>query len=139
VKVVSGPHYSFLAAIYDSLYFPASWLITVTMGALLSKLRLSVAALRTLAATYEELARRAERVAGLPVDNPSRPYWTIPLSPIAKEGAHDQLPYQADVVIIGTGITGTSIARALLRTERPSPIKVVMLEARDVCSGATAR
>lgn len=53
------------------------------------------------------------------------------------------LPTEADVVIIGSGITGTSIARTLLQnrkstTPTPHPY-VVMIEARDICSGATGR
>lgn len=55
-------------------------------------------------------------------------------------------------MIIGSGITGTSFARAILdydyaacgtgndvREKREGPPRVVMLEARDACSGATAR
>jgi glycine/D-amino acid oxidase-like deaminating enzyme len=40
-------------------------------------------------------------------------------------------------VIIGSGISGASFARTLL--ERGSGLHVVMLEAQDVCSGATGR
>ncbi|PIG89370.1 FAD dependent oxidoreductase [Aspergillus arachidicola] len=56
-----------------------------------------------------------------------------------------ELPQEADVVIIGSGITGASIARTLLEEsdqlgnigkKRPA---VVMLEARDTCTGATGR
>jgi glycine/D-amino acid oxidase-like deaminating enzyme len=54
------------------------------------------------------------------------------------------LASSADVVIIGSGITGASIARTLLQnrvrsassTSHPA---VVILEARDICSGATGR
>ncbi|KAF7906646.1 hypothetical protein EAF00_000925 [Botryotinia globosa] len=54
----------------------------------------------------------------------------------------------ADYVIIGSGITGASVAQALLEdlaTASPSEVqssshaKVIMLEARDSCSGATGR
>ena len=44
---------------------------------------------------------------------------------------------EADVVIIGSGITGTSVAYNAL--SRESALNVVMLEAREVCSGATGR
>lgn len=43
-------------------------------------------------------------------------------------------------VIIGSGITGASIARTLLKTQTKSSSshpRVVMLEARSICSGAT--
>ncbi|ESZ99194.1 hypothetical protein SBOR_0401 [Sclerotinia borealis F-4128] len=58
------------------------------------------------------------------------------------------LPEFADHLIIGSGITGVSVAQALLEgLEKTSPSeihssphpKVVMLEARDSCSGATGR
>lgn len=56
----------------------------------------------------------------------------------------------ADTVIIGSGITGASVARALLQS-REKQVKVdcdsstssipaaVMLESRNICSGATGR
>ncbi|GMG04823.1 unnamed protein product [Aspergillus oryzae] len=56
-----------------------------------------------------------------------------------------ELPQEADVVIIGSGITGASIARTLLESSdqlghigKKTPA-VVMLEARDTCTGATGR
>jgi glycine/D-amino acid oxidase-like deaminating enzyme len=48
------------------------------------------------------------------------------------------LPRHVDVLIIGSGITGVSCARTLLRKGPPS-LRVLVLEARDVCSGATGR
>lgn len=109
------------------------------MGSIVSKIYLSLAAIKSLADTFEELSRRADAPAGLPVANPSTPYWTVPLSPIARKGESDTLPDYADVVIIGSGITGASVARALLQAEHATKFNLVMLEARDVCSGATAR
>lgn len=72
---------------------------------------------------------------GIPVGNATKPFWLTQPSPID----NSQSPWRkdADVVIIGSGVTGTSIARDLL-TRRPE-LRVVMLEARDVCSGATGR
>ncbi|KAG9310367.1 hypothetical protein JVU11DRAFT_9500 [Chiua virens] len=50
----------------------------------------------------------------------------------------------ADVVIIGSGLSGASFARTLLDLDDEGeddakPLKVVMLEAQDTCSGATGR
>ncbi|KAG6333659.1 hypothetical protein ID866_5429 [Astraeus odoratus] len=50
----------------------------------------------------------------------------------------------ADVVVIGSGISGASFARTLLdldqqRESEGKPLTVVMLEARETCSGATGR
>ncbi|CAG7917414.1 unnamed protein product [Penicillium olsonii] len=47
------------------------------------------------------------------------------------------LPTEVDVVIIGSGITGASVARSLLGNANPPSI--LMLEARGICSGATGR
>lgn len=57
------------------------------------------------------------------------------------------LPSTADIVIIGSGITGISVARSILEDSNtwtdssgalPKP-RVLVLEARDFCSGATGR
>lgn len=47
---------------------------------------------------------------------------------------------EAETVIIGSGITGTLIAHGLLERDHGSDGKrVVMLEARNFCGGATGR
>ncbi|KAI6040658.1 FAD dependent oxidoreductase [Pisolithus marmoratus] len=53
-----------------------------------------------------------------------------------------EIPDYADFVVIGSGITGTSVARRLLQRCRKvgwDGVRVLMLEARDACSGATGR
>ncbi|KAG6826928.1 hypothetical protein H0H92_013885 [Tricholoma furcatifolium] len=115
---------------------------TLVIRALLRLLSLFSPSLRALLA-------RLEASPGLPVPNPSAPHWLSPPSPIATHGADAdadaELPEYADVVVIGSGITGTSFARELLDWERdhlPTDArrtKVVMLEAREACSGATGR
>ena len=106
------------------------------MGGILSRARLVLRVSRE----YSEVLRRADASPGLPIEAPSPPYWTVPPSPIAEHGAAEDkpLPSHADVVIIGSGITGTCVARTLL-DEGPEGLKVVMLDARAICSGATAR
>lgn len=54
------------------------------------------------------------------------------------------LPLQADVVIVGSGISGVGAAWHLLQgsnmaTSKTRPLSVVMLEAREACWGATGR
>ncbi|KAM5350019.1 hypothetical protein ACJ41O_006524 [Fusarium nematophilum] len=49
------------------------------------------------------------------------------------------LPDSADVVIIGSGLTGVLIAHNLLSAGPARSKSVVMLEARSFCSGATGR
>ena len=92
------------------------------------------------------LFERLHSSPGLPVPNPSASYWMEPLSPIAERNADPaiSLPEHADVVIVGSGITGTSFARGLLehytcKGSHGGPLKVIMLDARSVCSGATGR
>lgn len=85
--------------------------------------------------TLDTLSSRIKESPGLPVPNPSLPFWTVPKSPISSEG--EAPPSYADIVIIGSGITGASVAYNVL--QRDSSVRIVMLEAREVCSGATGR
>ncbi|PMD48442.1 FAD dependent oxidoreductase [Hyaloscypha variabilis F] len=74
----------------------------------------------------------------LPRANPTISYWQEPPDPeIADYLSSKQVPEIADTVIIGSGITGTFVAWNLLQT--PDHGKIVMLEARQACSGATGR
>ncbi|KAK8078880.1 hypothetical protein PG994_002687 [Apiospora phragmitis] len=78
----------------------------------------------------------------LPRDNPTRSYWQDPPADIADLRTTVSLPESADVVIVGSGITGAAIAWNLLqnaRHENFAPRSIVMLEARQACSGATGR
>ncbi|KAF8216541.1 FAD dependent oxidoreductase [Mycena galopus ATCC 62051] len=115
------------------------------MGTSLSRLRLALQSLREIAAVYEELNKRIEQSPGIPASDPSIPYWAIPASPIAHHGSSDEIPLPscADIVIIGSGITGAAFARTMLSFKpegsNNSFPQIVMLEARDACSGATAR
>ena len=49
------------------------------------------------------------------------------------------LPQEADIVIVGSGITGASAARFLAEDDRAKGLSIVMLEAREACWGATGR
>ena len=82
----------------------------------------------------DTISKRIKESPGLPVPNPTLPFWTIPKALI--EGV-DELPTYVDVVVIGSGITGCSFVYNAL--QREGKIRVLMLEARDVCSGATGR
>ncbi|KAJ5206892.1 FAD dependent oxidoreductase [Penicillium cf. griseofulvum] len=80
---------------------------------------------------------------GVPQNSTTSSFWTQEQHDFS-QGTAKSLPKEADIVIIGSGITGASIARTLLQsrasnsstTSHPS---IVMLEARTVCSGATGR
>ncbi|KAF7327260.1 FAD-dependent protein [Mycena kentingensis (nom. inval.)] len=90
--------------------------------------------------SYQNLSERLARDPGLPVPSPSASYWCEPKAELPSCG---ELPPEADIVIIGSGITGTAVARSLLDGQRKGGsggvLRIVMLEARDVCSGATRR
>ncbi|KPI43999.1 uncharacterized protein AB675_6337 [Cyphellophora attinorum] len=72
---------------------------------------------------------------GLPAGNPTPSFWQEPRSRSFRP--QDNLPAARDVVIIGSGITGCSVAWHLLNNH--VSLNVTILEARDVCSGATGR
>ncbi|WVR06122.1 hypothetical protein IAU60_003152 [Kwoniella sp. DSM 27419] len=63
---------------------------------------------------------------------------TVRNNPLLDHRTTEQLPTDADVVIIGSGITGSVTALSLLQSANP-PKSILMLEAREMCSGATGR
>jgi hypothetical protein len=74
--------------------------------------------------------------AGPPSSNSTRSYWhRDPSKRLLGHRTTDALPSTADVVIIGSGITGTFAARELVGAHQ----SIVMLEAREACWGATGR
>lgn len=77
---------------------------------------------------------------GYPHENPSTSYWQIPVNEDVADIQSRTLPSDVDVVIIGSGISGTSIAWHLLK-ESPAnkTLSIAMLESRQVCSGASGR
>lgn len=99
-----------------------------------------------MARTIPDLPRLGQP-ASLPTEKSSDSFWHTEPSPLLLgHRSTRSLPATADVVIIGSGITGTSIARHLLKGKSGnadgSPSKshdVVMLEAREACWGATGR
>ncbi|KAG5643493.1 hypothetical protein DXG03_000734 [Asterophora parasitica] len=75
--------------------------------------------------------------AGLPVPNSTHSFWinTAGANPLAKEGSGGNLTRDADVCIIGAGITGVSAAYHFAKhfgtLEDGKALKAVILEARD--------
>ena len=71
-------------------------------------------------------------------NNPTTSYWLSHDSGLSKHRTTNELPSEADIVIIGSGYSGATAAYHILQgtSDRPS---VVILEARDTCSGATGR
>lgn len=83
------------------------------------------------------MEKRAKIPPGLPRANPTISYWQDPPSDIADHRSTPSLPAQTDYIIIGSGISGASIAHNLLL--RSPKASVLMLEARGASSGATGR
>ncbi|KAL1296646.1 hypothetical protein AAFC00_000129 [Neodothiora populina] len=86
----------------------------------------------------------------LPSPNPTKSFWHAEPSPLLLgHRSTRELPKNADVVVIGSGITGASAAWHLLNDngkqegsdcgEGFAGLDVVMLEAREACWGATGR
>jgi glycerol-3-phosphate dehydrogenase len=71
----------------------------------------------------------------LPFTSPTQSYWETPPHRLASY--RSPFPESADVVIIGSGISGTNVARSLY--ELAPHLKVVIMEARTLSSGATGR
>lgn len=79
-------------------------------------------------------------MASLPSPESTASFWhTEPSSFLLGHRTTPDLPNFADIVIVGSGITGASIARYLAEDKRAKGLKVVMLEAREACWGATGR
>ena len=73
----------------------------------------------------------------LPRANPTTPFWQETPDPaVADLQSTPDLPADVDVAIVGSGITGASIAWHLLKS---SSKRIVMVEARQAASGATGR
>ncbi|PNY29988.1 Uncharacterized protein TCAP_00101 [Tolypocladium capitatum] len=118
------------------------------MGAVVSRFRGGVSGgariVKTLLSPmgkYRQLLERASSPPGLPVPKPSSSYWLDdPPFPHLVD-VQGELPDAADVVIIGSGITAAAAAKAILELSEDAaqPPRVVVLEARELCSGATGR
>jgi glycine/D-amino acid oxidase-like deaminating enzyme len=75
----------------------------------------------------------------LPVPNPTTSIWlSDPDKELRKWKSSELPPANATVVIIGSGFAGVSLAYHLLHTYG-GDMDIVMLEARETCSGATGR
>lgn len=77
---------------------------------------------------------------GLPVANATLPFWRTELHDLDLFRSTEALPSECDILVIGAGYAGVSTLYHLLDSDKsPDPSKIVMLEAREACSGASAR
>ncbi|RSL66687.1 hypothetical protein CEP53_003282 [Fusarium sp. AF-6] len=86
----------------------------------------------------QQIKDRLCLTSGLPSAKPTSSAWQEPPASIATTQSKT-LPLETDIAIIGSGITGTSVAHTLLNHPRGSQLRVTILEARNACSGATGR
>jgi FAD dependent oxidoreductase len=88
--------------------------------------------------TCSKMDERAAIKVTLPRPNSTISYWQDPPVPELADYLSSLLvPETADTVIIGSGITGSLTAWNLL--QYPDQGHMIMLEARQTCSGATGR
>jgi hypothetical protein len=78
--------------------------------------------------------------ASLPTPNSTKSFWhSQPSKTLIGHRTTSCLPTKADIVIIGSGISGASAAYHLHEEHYDKSPNVVMLEAREACWGATGR
>ncbi|KAL3260504.1 hypothetical protein ABHI18_004531 [Aspergillus niger] len=73
-----------------------------------------------------------------PVPKATTPFWRTQPHPLDRHRSTPDLPTECDILIIGAGFAGAALAHFLYK-DNPSPPSVVILEAREACSGATGR
>ncbi|KAJ5907373.1 hypothetical protein N7495_000055 [Penicillium taxi] len=76
-----------------------------------------------------------------PVPNGTLPFWRTDPHLLDNHRSSETLPQESDIVIIGAGYAGSSVAYHILSQTEPGskPPSITILEARQACSGATAR
>lgn len=96
--------------------------------------------MRNIKDTDSSASTFPERHQIRPVDNATTPYWRSEPHAIDEHRSTERLPQSCDIAIIGAGFAGVATAYHLdkLHEGKDKP-SVVMLEARQVCSGATGR
>jgi monoamine oxidase len=66
-------------------------------------------------------------------------FWRTQPDPLDSHQSTPELPTEADILIIGGGYVGASAAYHLLSDQKEAAPRVVLVEARELCSGATGR
>ena len=75
----------------------------------------------------------------LPVSNPTAPFWERDAHKLHNYRSTEQIPQHSDIVIIGAGYAGVSVAYHIISENSCADRSITILEARGACSGATGR
>jgi hypothetical protein len=75
----------------------------------------------------------------LPREQPTTSLWQLPRHPRVGSIQSAALPEEVDHIVIGSGIAGLGAVRTLLESPEAGRQTVTVLEARNLCSGATGR
>jgi hypothetical protein len=97
---------------------------------------LAVRALLDQQRSFSAVLTRIQTPAPLPSSHPTVSAWQEPAHPFPTLPLPDEV---VDVLIIGSGITGTAIAHELLGAPETAGMRIALVDARGVCSGATVR
>ena len=104
--------------------------------------RALLAAMEECRAEFNILQSRINADPGIPVRHPTTSFWqqNPPHQDLVNCKSHE-FPQSTDIVIIGSGITGASIAYTIITKCKAIRLhkEVVILKARQACSGATSR
>lgn len=87
----------------------------------------------------EQLYAQALADPQLPRANPTTSFWQLPPHPSMSQTQSTTLTSTTDYAIIGSGVTGCSIAKTLLDSPSSASTTITVLEARNLTSGATGR
>ncbi|WYZ35507.1 hypothetical protein EsH8_X_000154 [Colletotrichum jinshuiense] len=80
--------------------------------------------------------------SALPVPDSTTSFWRATPHPLDDHRSTPELPSQVDIAVIGAGYAGVATVYHILdqcKARGVSPPKIVILEARQACSGATGR
>lgn len=96
---------------------------------------------RKLASYIPELEAQLCADPQLPRNNPTESFWQLPPHPTLSEIQSEVLSGTTDIAIIGSGITGCSVAKNLfdLASSSSQQFSITVFEARKLTSGATGR
>lgn len=78
----------------------------------------------------------------LPVPNSTTSFWRSSPHPLDNHRSTPDVPSQVDIAVIGAGYAGVSTVYHILNIAKAKgtpPPNIVILEAREACSGATGR